>query len=74
MRCPWAIEFGTRAHGPKGPMGTRCKLEAGHVNDAGHVEHEGRGLPAYRDQRIFWYAGDRREFETERTDDWAWGG
>jgi hypothetical protein len=60
-RCPWAIKFGTS-------LTTRCQKEDGHHGE----KHEGKGLQEFAYQRISWFAGDRREFKTERTDEFAW--
>ena len=61
-RCPWAVRFGGLA--------TRCFLDADHPLGNEHL-HRGRGLedcPTI----IHWFAGDRREFVTERDDAWSW--
>lgn len=59
-RCRWAIKFGTT-------LTTRCHLTDGHDG-----MHEAKGLAEFSYQRIQWLAGDRREFETDRTDIHAW--
>jgi len=59
-RCPWAITFGA--------LSTRCALPAGHAQE----QHEGPGLASFPYQRLSWEPGDRREYETTRTDDSAW--
>lgn len=59
-RCRWAIHFGVALH-------TRCFKPAGHGPD-----HVGQGLEQFTYQRIEWIAGDRREYETDRPDDFAW--
>lgn len=65
-RCPWAITFGVT-------LTTRCFLPAGHgVDNKMQLAHLGRGLIRFSYQKIEWFPGDRREFETERTDDHAW--
>jgi hypothetical protein len=60
-RCPWAIKGGTT-------LTTRCML-APHEGDD---EHIGRGLAELDYQRWHWHAGNRREFLTDRTDEYAW--
>ena len=60
-RCPWAISFGSLA--------TRCML-ARHVHE--NRRHEARGLAEFPYQTIEWFAGDRREYETDREDAHAW--
>jgi hypothetical protein len=59
-RCPFAIDFGYT-------LTTRCKLAEGHFGN-----HEGRGLEQFPDQIVEWLPGDRREFESNRTDERAW--
>lgn len=59
-RCPFAIRFSTT-------LVTRCFLNPGHGN-----VHIGRGLAEFPYQKVSWYAGDRREFETDRDDEHAW--
>jgi hypothetical protein len=59
-RCPWAIKFGVTLH-------TRCRLPKGHAPG-----HEGRGLVQFPYQRISWFEGDRREYQTERENKNAW--
>lgn len=61
-RCPWAIKGGTT-------LTTRCMLPP-HLDHS--LEHIGRGLAEFDYQRWHWYAGDRREFRTDRTDEHAW--
>lgn len=60
-RCPWAIRYGLT-------LATRCFYVRDHA-DAGHL---GKGLREFDYQRISWYRGDRREFETDRTDEYSW--
>jgi hypothetical protein len=38
----------------------------------GHQEHQGKGLAEFDYQRWHWFTGDRRAYETARTDDAAW--
>ena len=65
-RCPWAIKGGVT-------LTTRCTLTEGHEEALPREpKHVGRGLPAFPYQRIMWLPGDRREFKTERTDEYAW--
>ncbi len=66
-RCRWAIRFGVTLH-------TRCKREAGHGvdNHGDQLAHKGRGLEEFSYQRVEWFPGDRREYETDRSDDFAW--
>lgn len=69
-RCPWAVKFGVT-------LTTRCMLDAGHGEvqsrlGPSHVTHKGRGLAEFQYQRIEWLPGDPREFETKRTDTYAW--
>jgi len=59
-RCPWAIKFGVM-------LTTRCQWDAGHDGT-----HMGLGLAEFPYQKIEWFAGDRREFHTERRDHFAW--
>lgn len=59
-RCPWAIKAGTT-------LTTRCSKTAGHDG-----KHEGKGLAEFTYQRWDWLPGDRREFETDRVDEYAW--
>ena len=59
-RCPWAITFGS--------LSTRCYLGP-HGGS-----HHGHGLEQFPYQIIEWYRGDRREFETDREDIYAWEG
>jgi hypothetical protein len=73
-RCRTAISLGWYpgvATVPADTAGlhTRC---IGDAND-GHTEHEGVGLPQFaRYQRFHWFTGDRRCYETDRTDEVAW--
>lgn len=60
MRCRLAIKAGTT-------LTSRCHLVAGHVGS-----HESRGLIEFPYQRWEWLPGDRREFETDRDDLYAW--
>jgi hypothetical protein len=62
-RCPWAIKFGIGLH-------TRCGLPRGHAED----KHIGPGLEEYGYQELHWFAGDSREYETDRDDQWCWEG
>lgn len=71
-RCPVAISMGwypERSTSPPETRGlhTRCMLEAD-----GHTEHQGKGLAEFDYQRWQWFTGDRRAYETDRTDDRAW--
>jgi hypothetical protein len=61
-RCPWAIRVGT--------LTTRCQKRVSHAHS--DPSHEGNGLSQFPYQRIQWYPGDRREFETDREDESAW--
>lgn len=61
-RCSQAIKFGTL-------LATRCLLQAGHGGS-----HEGKGLAEFPYQRIHWSYSDRRGFETDRDDEYAWEG
>lgn len=68
-RCPMAIKFGVTLH-------TRCRLDARHntFSSTAMRQHEGRGLEHYPEQAIHWLPGDRREYETDRTDEYSWEG
>lgn len=59
-RCPAAVHIGVR-------MCSRCYFLAGHSGP-----HIARGAARYPAQRIQWVDGDRRQFLSERTDDYAW--
>src|SRR5687768_14015869 len=61
MRCPWAIRFGVT-------LNTRCDKGAPHLNES----HESPGLAEFPHQRIEWFGGDRRSYETTRLDVSAW--
>lgn len=65
-RCPWAIAVGFS-------LATRCHKPAGHVDGDLDATHEGPGLAEFPYQRVSWFAGDRREFETDRDEPHAWG-
>lgn len=58
-RCPFAIKYGTT-------LATRCLLKA-HEG-----QHVGKGLARFPSQRIHWFPGDRREFKTDRKDEFSW--
>ena len=60
LRCSFAIKFGTNLY-------TRCLLKPAHMGP-----HEGRGLEKFIYQRIKWFQGDGREFQTDKPNDWAW--
>lgn len=60
-RCPWAIRFGTL-------LNTRCLLPM----VPSHLEHQGHGVSQFPYQRVHWQAGDRREYLTDRADQFAW--
>jgi hypothetical protein len=64
LRCSFAIHYGTT-------LRTRCSKEAGHelLGDSLHV---GRGLAEFSYQTVQWFAGDRREYPTERDDEHSW--
>lgn len=66
-RCDMAIHFG-------GPLHTRCGKPVSHVSMPLQNDkwHQGRGLPDYPAQKITWFPGDRREFSTDREDEFAW--
>jgi hypothetical protein len=55
-------------------MATRCILPAGHGVDNPPPDwwHQGKGLSKFPYQRIDWMPGDRREFESDRDDEFAW--
>jgi hypothetical protein len=40
-----------------------------HPHPASHI---GKGLKEFDYQRIEWFPGDRREYETDREDEFAW--
>lgn len=61
MRCKFAIKFGTTLH-------TRCMFE----HEVTPTSHIGKGLEEFPFQRIEWFSGDRREYETDRDDEFAW--
>jgi hypothetical protein len=63
-RCPWAVQIGKLA--------TRCHKRVSHAH--GDPSHEGSGLSQFPYQKIQWFPGDRREFETDREDLFAWEG
>lgn len=58
-RCVMAIAMGN--------LHSRCFYKPGHGGP-----HEARGLKKFPYQRIKWFQGDGREYQTERTDEWAW--
>src|SRR5512143_260514 len=60
-RCPWAIRAGV-------VLNTRCTKPALPLHD----EHEGPGIAEFSYQRIHWYQGDRRQYQTTRMDPSAW--
>lgn len=62
-RCPWAIKWGVTLH-------TRCMLAPDHTSNGGM--HQGRGLEQFSYQRIEWLPGDRREYQSSRTDEYCW--
>jgi hypothetical protein len=62
QRCPWALKVGVLIH-------TRCHLGSGHER---FRLHEGRGLESNPDQVIHWVPGSKREYQTLRTDTYAW--
>jgi len=69
-RCTSAINLGWNTDlltSPDSTPGihTRCMLE-----NNNHYEHEGKGLLAY--QRIHWFTGDRRTYQTYKEVDAAW--
>jgi hypothetical protein len=59
-RCPWAVKFGV-------VLNTRCLLEEHH-----NGWHEGPGLAEFPYQKVNWFTGDRREYQTGREDASAW--
>ena len=58
-RCRVAIRFET--------LTTRC-----HFNEGHYGVHTGKGLAAFDYQRLTWLPGDRREFVSDRPDEYAW--
>lgn len=62
-RCDWAIKWGVTYH-------TRCMRDAHDVPTDG--AHTARGLAEFPYQLITWYAGDRREYQTDREDEHSW--
>jgi hypothetical protein len=71
-RCKNAISLGwypELATPPANTPGlhTRCSLD-----DDGHTQHIGKGLPQFDYQRWNWFTGDRRTYETDRADERAW--
>lgn len=62
-RCPYAIKAGIT-------LTTRCMEDDSHLLD--ERNHVGKGLAEFPYQRIEWLPGDRREFITERDDEFAW--
>ena len=60
VRCPWAVAFGPT-------LRTRCIRQEGHAG-----MHEGPGLERFAYQHISWLPGDRRQFQSSRTDEVAW--
>lgn len=72
-RCTTAISLGWYPHAtaavPAETRGlhTRCMLDA---DD--HREHIGKGLAEFDYQRWHWFTGDRRCYQTDRTDEAAW--
>lgn len=60
-RCRWAIRFGK-------VLNTRCKRPASPIHDG----HMGPGITEFPYQTIHWYAGDRREYQTDRDELFAW--
>lgn len=64
-RCTWAIQYGTT-------LATRCYKELGHVFDPNNGTHVGKGLIEFPYQEIRWFDGDRRQFLTEREDEYSW--
>lgn len=58
-RCRKAITLGT--------ISTRCMEDAGQTHP-----HMGKGLAQFPYQRIEFFDGDRRIFETDRDDEYAW--
>lgn len=72
-RCTVAISLGWYPGIRQSPatvpgIHTRCMLE----DDDQHTEHIGKGLPQFDYQRFQWFTGDRRTYETDRTDVAAW--
>jgi hypothetical protein len=71
-RCKSSISLGWYPgvpglpHSTKG-LYTRCMLE-----DDGHTEHVGKGLAQFDYQRWTWFTGDRRTYESDRSDERAW--
>jgi hypothetical protein len=59
-RCPWAIKYGVT-------LVTRCMRENGHEGS-----HVGRGLVQFPYQTVEWFEGDRRQFISERPDEYSW--
>lgn len=73
MRCRSAISMGwypevrTKQEDTRG-LHTRCSLNT----VPAHNEHIGKGLSQFDYQRWHWFDGDRRLYETDRTDEHAW--
>lgn len=59
-RCVYAIKYGTT-------LMTRCMNKKGH-----NGPHVGKGLKKFPYQRIEWFAGDGREFITDKDYQWSW--
>jgi len=42
------------------------------LEDDGHTTHIGKGLAQFDYQRWQWFTGDRRTYETDKTNEHAW--
>lgn len=59
-RCAYAILYGAT-------LQTRCMKVAGHGG-----QHTGKGLKKFPYQRIEWFAGDAREYVSDKEHEWTW--
>ena len=61
MRCRWACTY-------KGRLTTRCLMNV----ETPHTDHVGMGLKQNVDERIYFFDGDPRMFETDTPETYAW--
>jgi hypothetical protein len=71
-RCHRAISLGwypevRTTQSETAGLHSRCLLDE---ND--HIKHEAKGLAQFDYQRWFWFEGDRRAYDTDREDEYAW--
>jgi hypothetical protein len=64
QRCAWAVRYQPDLH-------TRCFLDEDHL-DHQTTMHQGRGRVDERFRMVAWQHGDRRQYRTARTDEYAW--